>query len=231
MTDETTIDKTRSNKIKIMTASRTPPPFHGFLLAVGGQCRKVGKSALVADIIRAFPERHWTAVKITPYAESGCPVNGRSCNCSPGDHPYAIREETSRSGNSDSSRFLASGAHRALWVETKDQRIQDVLPALAAELAKADHAVIESDALMRFWKPSLFVMVLDPSNPDFKDSASENLERADAFVFRSPFEDSDPRFQSLPAVAKPRFFQPIGSPLPPHLRQFLSGTVSRLPAS
>ena len=214
-----------------MTASRTPPPFRGFLLAVGGQCRKVGKSALVADIIQAFPNRHWTAVKITPYAESGCPVNGPSCNCSPQDHPYAIHEETSRSGNSDSSRFLAAGAHRALWVETKERQLQNALPALAAELANSDHAAIESDALMRFWKPSLFVMVLDPSNPDFKDSARENLELADAFVFRSPFDGSDPLFQSLAAMAKPRFFQPIGSPLPPELGQFLSGTISRLPAS
>jgi hypothetical protein len=214
-----------------MTTSRTPPPFHGFLLAVGGQCRKVGKSAFVADIIQAFPNRHWTAVKITPYAEFGCPVNGPSCNCSAPDHPYAIREETSRSGNSDSSHFLASGARRALWVETKGQRLQSALPALAAELANAGPAVIESDALMRFWKPSLFVMVLDPSNPDFKDSARENLELADAFVFRSPFKDSDPRFQSLATTSKLRFFQPIGSPLPPELRQFLSGIISRLPAS
>jgi hypothetical protein len=214
-----------------MTASRTPPPFPGFLLAVGGQCRKVGKSTLVADIMRAFPDRHWTAVKITPYAESGCPVNGPSCNCSPQDHPYAFHEETSRSGNSDTSRFLAAGAYRALWTETKQHRLQNALPALAAQLASAGHAVIESDALMRFWKPSLFVMVLDPSNPDFKYSARENLELADAFVFRSPSEDSDPRFQSLPAMAKPRFLQPVGSPLPPELGQFLSGIISRLPAS
>lgn len=214
-----------------MTASRTPPPFRGFLLAVGGQCRKVGKSTLIADIIQAFPNRHWTAVKITPYAESGCPVNGPSCNCLPEEHPYVIHEETSRSGDSDSSRFLASGASRALWVETKEHRLQNALPALAAELASADHAVIESDALMRFWEPSLLIMVLDPSNPDFKDSARENLDLADAFVFRSPLDDSDPRFQSLAALAKPRFFQPIASPLPPKLGQFLSGTISRLPAS
>ncbi len=214
-----------------MTASRTPPPCRGFLLAVGGQCRKVGKTALVADIIQAFPNRHWTAVKITPYAESGCPVRGPACNCPPEEHSYAIREETSRSGNSDSSRFLAAGAHRALWIETKEHRLQNALPSLAAELANAGHASIESDALMRFWKPSLFLMVLDPANPDFKVSARENLLRADAFVFRSPFDDSDARFQSLAAMAKPRFLQPIGSPLPPELGQFLSGIISRLPAS
>jgi hypothetical protein len=214
-----------------MTTSRIPAPFRGFLLAVGGQCRKVGKSAFVADTIQAFPERRWTAVKITPYTESGCPVNGLSCNCSPEEHSYAIREETSRSGNSDSSRFLSAGACRALWIETKENRLQDALPSLAAELASARHAVIESDALMRLWTPSLFVMVLDPSNADFKDSARENLQRADAFVFRSPFDDSDARFRPLAASSKLRFLQPLGSPLPPDLGHFLSGTIFRLPAS
>jgi hypothetical protein len=210
-----------------MTANRTPAAFRGFLLEVGGQCRKVGKSTLIADIIRSFSNRDWTAVKITPYAETGCPVKGASCNCSPRQHSYAIREESSRSGNSDSSRFLAAGAHRALWIETKENRLQDALPALSTELAKARHAIIESDAVMKFWKPSLFIMVLDPTNPDFKISARENLQLADAFVFRSPFHDSDARVRSLPATPKPKpsFLQPIGSPLPPDLKQFLSGII------
>jgi hypothetical protein len=188
---------------------------------------------LVADIIHAFPDRHWIAVKITPYAASGCPVKGASCNCPPEKHSYAIHDETSRTGNSDSSRFLAAGAHRSLWLETKENALKDALAALAGELASSGsaYAVIESDALMRFWKPSLSIVVLDPSNPDFKDSARESLPRADAFVFRSPFSDSDQRFRSLAAAPKPRFFQPIGSPLPPDLGHFLSGTISPLPAS
>jgi hypothetical protein len=214
-----------------MTASRTPAPVPGFLLSVGGQCRKVGKSAFVADVIKAFPDRHWTAVKITPYAESGCPLKGPSCNCSPQEHPYAIREETDRSGNSDSSRFLFTGARRALWIETKENRLQDALPALASALTNAGHAVVESDALVRLWTPSLFVMVLDPSNPDFKSSARENLPLAGAFVFRSPLDDSDPRFRVLSAIAKPRFFQPIGSPMPPELGQFLSASLRNCQAS
>ena len=214
-----------------MTESRTQAPVPGFLLVVGGQCRKVGKSAFVADVIKAFPDRNWIAVKITPYAESGCPVKGPTCNCSPQEHPYAIREETDRSGNSDSSRFLLAGARRALWIETKQNRLQDALPALATELANAGHAVIESDALVRLWTPSLFVMVLDPSNPDFKSSARENLPLADAFVFRSPFDDSDLRFRALAAIPKPRFFQPIGSPMPRELGQFLSASLRNGQAS
>jgi len=203
------------------------PPFPGFRLAVGGQRRKVGKSALVADIIAAFPNRNWTAVKITPYAESGCPVNGQSCTCAPNDHPFAIREETNRDPGTDTSRFLAAGASRALWLETKEHRLIDALPALAAELAHAKYVIIESDALMKFWKPSLFLMVLDPANPDFKSSARANLPLADAFVVRSPFAASAAIEANAADVAKkPHFLQIIGSPLPMELRQFLSGSIS-----
>jgi hypothetical protein len=208
-----------------MTSTLTPAPFQSFLLVVGGQCRKVGKSAFVADIIQAFPDRQWTAVKITPYAQSGCPANGPSCNCSPQEHLYAIREETSRNGNSDSSRFLVAGARRALWIETKENRLQDALPALTSELSDAGHAIVESDALLKFWTPSMFLMMLDPSNPDFKSSARENLHLADAFVFRSPFDESDGRFQALTTTARPRFFHPMRSLMPPDLGQFLSSII------
>jgi hypothetical protein len=209
-----------------MTAARTQPPFPGFLLVAGGQTRKVGKSSLVVDIIDAFPNRNWTAVKITPYAESGCPVNGASCGCAPEAHPFAIREEFSRTAATDSSRFLAAGAHRSLWVQTKDRRLQDALPALAAEIGSATHIIIESDALVRFWKPSVFVMVLDPTNTDFKSSARENMDEADAFVFRSPYAQfgavaDSPRFNKAE-----KFLQEIGSPLPEGLKHFLSGSLS-----
>jgi hypothetical protein len=214
-----------------MTVSRAPAPLPGFLLSVGGQCRKVGKSTLVADIIQAFPDRHWTAVKITPHSESRCPVNGASCNCSPQEHPYAIREETSLSGITDTSRFLVAGARRALWVETKENSLQAALPALVALLTNARHIAIESDAIVKFWQPSLYLMVLDPSNPDFKRSARENLSFADAFVFRSPIDDSDQRLRAVAVTRKPRFFQPIGSSLPPELRQFLSASFRNSPAS
>jgi molybdopterin-guanine dinucleotide biosynthesis protein len=205
---------------------RTRPPFPGFLLAVGGQCRKVGKSTLIADIIAAFPNRNWTAVKITPYAESGCPINGQSCGCAPEGHPYAIHEETELGPGTDTSRFLAAGASRALWLETKENRLSEALPALAVELARAQYVIIESDALMKFWKASLFLMVLDPANPDFKSSARANLPLADAFVLRSPFALSGATDPDSAAVAeKPHFLQRIGSPLPIELRQFLSGSI------
>ena len=214
-----------------MTTSPIPPPFPGFLLVVGGQCRKVGKSALVVDTISAFPERNWTAVKITPYAESGCPINGRDCGCAAEQHAFAIREEHNPSGMTDTSRFIASGAQRALWLETKEGRLPEALSSLTEHLKSAEAVIVESDAIVRYWQPGLFLMVLDPANPDFKRSARENLSAADAFVLRSPLDSRDgaPLASETPEIwpPKPRYIQEIGAPLPPGLSQFLAGSISQ----
>jgi hypothetical protein len=212
-----------------MPAIRVEAPFPGLLVVVGGQCRKVGKTALVVEVIKAFPNRNWTAVKITPYTESGCPVNGPACSCSTEDHLFAVREETVRNESTDTSRFLSAGASRALWLETKEHRLGGALRALASELRNAKHAIVESDAIVEFWKPSIFLMVLDPANPDFKSSARRNLPFADAFVFRSPFAPAasiaGEGVRGAPAMDKPKFLQTIGTPLPKELQHFLSCIV------
>jgi hypothetical protein len=166
-------------------------------------------------------------VKITPYAESACPINGPSCSCREDEHPFAIHEELSKDGLSDSSRFLAAGARRALWLQSKEGKLELSLDSLKEKLLNATHVIIESDALMRYWRPSLFLMVLDPANPDFKSSARENLPLADAFVFRSPFDLLSARPGSALSSQKPQFFQPLGTPLPSALKQFLTaGSIS-----
>jgi hypothetical protein len=205
-----------------MTARRKKAPFGGGLIVVGGQCRKVGKTALVVDLIRAFPGARWTTVKITPYTDVGCPVHGPSCNCEPKRHTFAIREEQDLSGESDTSRFLAAGAERAIWVQTKEGRVADVLEPLAAKLSGAGNVIIESDAIVKFWKPHLYLMVLDPRRSDFKASARVGLRAADAFVWRSPAPRGKGKEKRTAAGAnRATFLQPLGRPLPGKLRDFL----------
>ncbi len=197
-----------------MTWNPSPPPFQGKLAVVGGQCRKVGKTALVIDLISALREFEWTAVKITPHSDSECPVNGPGCGCAPDEHTFAIREEANP-GAGDTGRFLAAGARRALWVQTKTGRFKDVLQPLAAALEHDRHVLIESNAIVEFWRPDTLLMVLDPSNPNFKDSARNLLGLAHAFVFRSPFAEAEPAGSALAQVPeKPRFLQPLGQTLP-----------------
>ena len=195
--------------------SPSPAPFDGHVIVVGGQCRKVGKTALVVDLIRALDDFEWTAVKITPHAESTCPVNGPSCGCGPDEHTFAIREERDSTGNADTSRFLSAGAGRALWLEAKEGRIADGLASLAAALKQAGQVIIESNAIVQFWRPDLFLMVVDPREADFKPSARNAIALVDAFVCHSPCFDAKANDPLLLAIEnKPKWIHLLGQPIP-----------------
>ena len=152
------------------------------LIVVGGHTRSVGKTSVVAGIIAALPEFRWTAMKVTQYGHGICSRNGKVCHCATDDHSWAITEERNISGKSDSSRFLISGAVRSLWVRTRQGMLAEAMPRVSEELASAQNAILESNSIMRFVEPDLYLTVLDAATEDFKPSAQEFLERADAVV-------------------------------------------------
>jgi hypothetical protein len=151
-------------------------------IVVGGHSRSVGKTSVVAGLIAALPEWRWTAVKITQFGHGVCSVNGESCGCATDEHTWNISEERDRSGESDTSRFLLAGAQRALWVRTKQGMLAEAMPDLRRELAAAANVILESNSVMRFLRPDLYLTVLDPATADFKQSAREFLDRADAVL-------------------------------------------------
>ncbi len=155
------------------------------VVVVGGHSRSVGKTSVVAGIIAALPEMHWTAIKITQYGHGICSANGEPCDCATDDHTWAVAEEFDRSGASDSSRFLVSGAARSLWARTRQGMLAEAMPRLRKELAKAENTILESNSVMRFLRPDLYLTVLDAANPDFKATAREYLDRADAVILQN----------------------------------------------
>ena len=86
------------------------------IVVVGGHSRSVGKTSVVAGLIAALREYHWTALKITQYGHGVCSADGKPCDCATDDHTWAVSEEKDRTGKSDTSRFLVAGATRAWWV-------------------------------------------------------------------------------------------------------------------
>ena len=176
------------------------------VIVVGGHSRSVGKTSVVAGIISALPEMHWTAVKITQYGHGICSANGEPCDCETDDHSLAITEECDRSGESDTSRFLMSGAVRSLWVRTRQGMLAEAMPRLRKELASAENAILESNSVIRFLRPDLYLTVLDAANPDFKASAKEYLDRADAIILHGGAKQPAWTNVSLkPVAAKPIF--------------------------
>ncbi len=201
------------------------------LLVVGGHTRSIGKTALVVDLIHAFPVARWTAVKITQYGHGVCSVNGEQCGCAPAEHPYSLDQEGDLSGRTDTSRFLVAGAARSLWLRTKQGQLPAALPLLREQLAGAGNVLIESNALLGLLRPALYVAVLDPGLPDFKASAHRHLDLADAFVLRSPLSGSPwPGVSAAQIGRKPCFEQAFGAPLPAPLVNLVHGRFLAIPS-
>jgi hypothetical protein len=175
------------------------------LVVVGGHSRSVGKTSVVAGLIAALPELEWTAVKITQYGHGVCSANGDACDCATADHSWAISEERDRSGKSDTSRFLLAGARRALWVRTEQGRLAEAMPALRHHMADARNVIIESNSVMKFVRPDFYLTVLDPGTADFKTSAREFLDQADAVILHAQAETAWQRVSLKPVVERPVF--------------------------
>lgn len=176
------------------------------LVVIGGHSRNVGKTSVVASLISALPEFQWTAVKITQYGHGICSANGEACDCATADHSWAISEEHNRSGNSDTSRFLSAGAAPVFWVRTEQGRLAEALPTLRKKLEHARNVIIESNSILKFVRPDLYLTVLDPSTADFKTSAREFLDRADAVILHQAL--AAPTWESVslkPVAARPIF--------------------------
>lgn len=192
------------------------------VLVVGGHSRNIGKTALAVDLIRAFPEAAWTAVKITQYGHGVCSIHGEHCGCAPDEHTVALDEERDRNNRTDTSRFLAAGAARALWMRCKQGRLAEAMPLLRAAIQNGGNVLLESNTVLHFLRPELYLVVLDPRQPDFKDSARFFLDRADGLVLRTPLQDANWLSVSLRLLEqKPAFFQPLGAALPGELIEFV----------
>ena len=178
------------------------------LVVIGGHSRNVGKTSVVAGLIAALPEFNWTALKITQYGHGVCSMDGEPCHCATDDHSWAISEELDRSGESDTSRFLTAGAARALWVRTEQGRLAEAMPAVRGKLAESENAILESNSVLKFLRPDLYLSVLDPATADFKKSAQEFLDRADAIILhQSETTDAAWRQISLKPVARRPMFR------------------------
>jgi len=181
------------------------------LVVIGGHSRNVGKTSVVAGLIAALAEMQWTAVKITQYGHGICSANGEACDCATGDHSWAISEERDRSGQTDTSRFLAAGASQVFWVRTEQGRLAEAMPTLRHRLATPRNVIIESNSVLKFLRPDLYLTVLDPATADFKNSAREFLDRADAVILHQNAGDTAWQAVSLKPVAS----QPIFRITPP----------------
>jgi len=207
------------------------------IVVIGGHTRSVGKTSVVAGLISALRDLHWTALKITQYGHGVCSADGEACDCATGDHSWAVTEERDRSGESDTSRFLLAGADHSWWVRTEQGRLAEAMPRVRQILASTQNTIIESNSVLRFLKPDLYLTVLDPATPDFKSSAQEFLDRADAVLLHANSDSATSAWRQVslkPVAKRPTFtIQPpqyVTSEMIEFVRLRLSTTPRKTPS-
>jgi len=136
------------------------------IIVVGGSGRGAGKTALICGLIRALPQRHWTAVKVTSHAHG---------NSEP------VYEEIAAGQATDTARYLAAGAKRALLVTAHEGSLAKELSRIL-DAHSAGNLIFESNAVLYHLKPDLCFAVSSHLKGERKPSF-EIVERcADATV-------------------------------------------------
>jgi hypothetical protein len=200
------------------------------IVVVGGHTRNIGKTSVVCGILAALPQYHWTAFKITQYGHGVCSANGGPCDCATSAHTAAVTEEHDAAGGTDTARFLQAGAVRSFWVRTRQGHLAEAMPRLRAVLAEAPNAILESNSILHFLRPDLYLAVLDARVADFKPSAQYFLDRADALLRVVPPNANGPQRwpDQAPARAqrRPQIFLHPPEFAPPALVRFLQQRLS-----
>jgi len=188
------------------------------LLVIGGHSRNVGKTATAAAIIRSTVNYGWVAVKISAHRHGG--RDGK---------PFVLAEEHGRCGRGDSSRFLAAGAARSFWLRAADEQVEAAMPALLALQRLSPNVIVESNRILAYLTPDLYIPVLDYAVEDFKESARRFFCRADAYVVVSR-GDREPPWRNVPVRQirrRPVFSVSPGRYENERLIEFIEGAMMR----
>ena len=152
------------------------------IVVVGGQARKVGKTSVVAGLISALSERRWTAVKISRHIHQDSP--GAASTLIAAGRGFVLTEEPGRTGDTDTARFVVAGAERVYWLRAEAGCLVGAMPHLRKIISAASDGdfIVESNGIVRWLTPDLYLVVLDFGVEEFKPSAQRTLHQASAFL-------------------------------------------------
>lgn len=157
-------------------------------LVIGACGRNSGKTTFSEEVIRnsSLP---LTAVKITIIRDEGkgCPLGGEGCGiCSSLQGDFELTEETVRDSGKDTSRLLAAGAQRVLWLRVRSTEVRKGLDELLSRLSGEEPVLCESNGIMNHIEPGLFLLLKARGDERIKKSARTVMDRADLLIETLP---------------------------------------------
>ena len=150
------------------------------VIAVGGLSSAVGKTAVVCDLLRSFPE--WEAIKLSKGHYGTCEKDPQSCGAG---HLVSL-EPAVHSGRAqacipgeDTSRYWEAGASNVHWVIATDEQAQQGLKQALAQVT-APGVFVETNSFSQYFRPHFMLMVARPDGAAIKPSARRALGVASA---------------------------------------------------
>jgi hypothetical protein len=137
------------------------------IIVVGGAGRGAGKTALVCGLIRALPEIPWIAIKITNHAHG---------------KPTPVWEEATAGQETDTARYLAAGARRALLLTADDDALDALVQQILKECPPASGVIFESNGVLRCLQADLCLAAATSLKGERKSSFDLVEQRMDALV-------------------------------------------------
>ncbi len=190
------------------------------IVVVGGSTKDIGKTSLVCAVVSALRDFKWTAVKITghSYQPDASTSRAESKPCEP-----TIWEEKNAGWGTDTARYLAAGARRALLVTRHgpDVPINEIRAAI-----EDDHNIIfESNRIVGAVRPDVCLALVGEGAAEMKPSFARLLRKADALVTLD--EARIESAEKSPGI--PQFHLQSLSHLPPEMANWLRSQLERAP--
>ena len=148
------------------------------VIGIGGFSSEVGKTTLLCELLRAFPDCE--AIKTTRGHYRSCGKDPHACCVSHllGAEPLVRsgRAETYEQGK-DTGRYWDAGAVNVHWViATDDQLDKGIQQAITR--VKAPAVFVEGNSFAEFVNPDCMFMVKSAGDPRIKKSAKKIVARA-----------------------------------------------------
>jgi hypothetical protein len=210
------------------TRRRTKPKKHPALVGVGGFSAEVGKTTLICDLLRSFPE--WEAIKMSRGHFQSCDHEGQACGASHllSNEPLikSGRDETYLSGTDTAQYWDAGAANVHLVVATEEQVSVGLTQAL--ERVAAAGVFVEGNRFTPYLKPDFLLMVAPPDGGTIRPSARRALEYTTALYINEPNGDSHRARQRFASWVKDASAAPLIGKLPIFTHEDLPDVVAHV---
>jgi hypothetical protein len=149
-------------------------------IAIAGVSSEIGKTTLLCNLLRAFPQ--WEAIKMTRGHYRSCGKDPHACCVSHllGDEPL-VRSgfQQTYASDKDTGRYWDAGAANVHWVIVTDDQVERGIQ-LALERVKSPGVLIEGNSFLQFVDVD-FAVVVTGNASQIKRSTQWAFQKASAF--------------------------------------------------